>query len=366
MECSQAHEHLSAYLDDGLDHPTRRQVEEHLALCQECRRELGDLRLLVHDLHSLPKIAAPPDFLAQVHQRLEALSGWRKVIRCLFFPWQIKVPLELAGVTAAVLLFVFTYQGLKTGKEMSYYPPPAGPSALGESSRESFALKAAPEVTPGIVGTTPSRQDDALEKTRPLELALVIKFRPATEESALLRTRAPRKLPQTRAAAPSPRETTNGWAPLAPPKMPIPGPDSTVAGKMAAPPPPRPASPPADQQVQEETGTRLEKEGPAKPAEPLAAQPEFPRELTKPGARDPWLQVQDMVKSVHGTIISVQYRPETHIPQSLTVDVPAPQLPLLLEKLRLVGELPASPPNLIPADSRGMVRLHLELVLPPQ
>jgi len=55
-------EDLSAYLDDRLAPPQRSRVDEHLAACDRCRRELEDLRAVVRALRGLPQAPVPRSF----------------------------------------------------------------------------------------------------------------------------------------------------------------------------------------------------------------------------------------------------------------------------------------------------------------
>jgi hypothetical protein len=55
---------LGVYVLGGLDEPDRRSVEEHLAGCEDCRRERADLELIRADLEEVPPEAflhGPPE-----------------------------------------------------------------------------------------------------------------------------------------------------------------------------------------------------------------------------------------------------------------------------------------------------------------
>ncbi|MFA5339772.1 MAG: hypothetical protein WC317_06485 [Candidatus Omnitrophota bacterium] len=75
-------------------------------------------------MNALPKVKAPEDFLQKVHERIERRSAFEKIMRALFVPVKIKVPLELAAMAAAVILIVSTV-GIKKPMEQLAYAPKA-------------------------------------------------------------------------------------------------------------------------------------------------------------------------------------------------------------------------------------------------
>jgi hypothetical protein len=106
-ECDIIQPELSAYLDGELTPHRREQVEEHFAACPRCQEALAELKILAAGVAELPKLPAPPRFLADVRRKIaggsrpKALS-WQDY---LFRPFWIKIPLELAAVVA-VTIFV--------------------------------------------------------------------------------------------------------------------------------------------------------------------------------------------------------------------------------------------------------------------
>ncbi len=62
MKCLEALDHLSAYLDDTLEPGLRKQLEQHLARCPSCHREVDELRATVELCRTLPEVAPPPGF----------------------------------------------------------------------------------------------------------------------------------------------------------------------------------------------------------------------------------------------------------------------------------------------------------------
>ncbi|OGX28234.1 MAG: hypothetical protein A3F87_04780 [Omnitrophica WOR_2 bacterium RIFCSPLOWO2_12_FULL_51_24] len=63
-------------------------------------------------MSSLPKVKAPEDFLEKVHERIERRSAFEKIMRTLFVPVKVKVPLEVAAMAATIIL-IFSTIGIK-------------------------------------------------------------------------------------------------------------------------------------------------------------------------------------------------------------------------------------------------------------
>jgi anti-sigma factor RsiW len=80
MRCDQFNQWAGAYLDGELSEADRRRFEEHLASCEQCRREVADLRNLTEDLDMM-RFKEPGDeelqrYWTGVYNRLERSLGW--------------------------------------------------------------------------------------------------------------------------------------------------------------------------------------------------------------------------------------------------------------------------------------------------
>jgi predicted anti-sigma-YlaC factor YlaD len=80
MSCDQFNEWAGAYLDGELTEADRRRFEQHLATCEDCRREVADLRNLTEDLDMM-RFKEPGDeelarYWSGVYNRLERGLGW--------------------------------------------------------------------------------------------------------------------------------------------------------------------------------------------------------------------------------------------------------------------------------------------------
>jgi hypothetical protein len=115
-DCQKIRELLSDYVDGVLDDETRDLVDQHLLVCTACREEMESMQSLVEELKSLEPVQAPEDFLDQLHERMIPRFSHRRMLRALFVPSRIKIPLELAtALTAAIMIFsILTIQQSET------------------------------------------------------------------------------------------------------------------------------------------------------------------------------------------------------------------------------------------------------------
>lgn len=72
FSCGELVELVTAYLENDLDDPTLRRLQEHLAGCEGCRRYLAQFRATVDALGALPPEPPP----APMRERL--LSAFRQ------------------------------------------------------------------------------------------------------------------------------------------------------------------------------------------------------------------------------------------------------------------------------------------------
>ena len=71
--------------------------------------------------------------------------------------------------------------------------------------------------------------------------------------------------------------------------------------------------------------------------------------------------VSNLIESVEGKVISVQYEKETNLPQFITADVPARNYTALLEKLGQIGELQKPLPS-IAVEGEELLHLRIKLI----
>lgn len=186
MDCPRIKEMLSGYLDGALGPADNKVVEEHLASCAQCSVQLEDLRRTIAGLRGLDDVDPPAWFTQRVMARIREERPRGSLLRRLFFPLHVKVPLQTA---ATVLIAVATIYIFRT---MQHGAAPDGD--LRQGSETAIMEK---KEKPGEPQTSPAGPTAGTEA-------------PATRESIPpVVTPAPHR----RKAVPSPTETTADQAP---------------------------------------------------------------------------------------------------------------------------------------------------------
>lgn len=131
--CSDIENLLPLYEEGVLSDAEKRLVEEHLAHCDACCRELADLRKAAAMVRGLPEAALPPWFeekiMARVRKEAESQAkNW-------FWPLRFKIPVSLAATLVIAVLAVFIY---RAGEEpVQSVLPGAPPPAALETMRQT-------------------------------------------------------------------------------------------------------------------------------------------------------------------------------------------------------------------------------------
>lgn len=121
MDHDKAKDLFSPYLDGEVAPESRRDLEQHLAICIQCRTELESLRRTVGGLGRL-KQAAPETFLPAIKQQIFVRSRGR-----FFGPrWKLfgRIPFEwisLAMIIAMLLYYIFLLRRSPTGVKPASY-----------------------------------------------------------------------------------------------------------------------------------------------------------------------------------------------------------------------------------------------------
>ena len=148
--CQDFEKKLPAYqegLVSGLD---KKELEEHLRSCESCRLALQDLNKTRDLLGRLLEVDPPPWFTRKVMARVrEEAEGKRGLLRKLFYPLHIKIPLEAVASILVVVLAVYVFKA--TDPEMSLLrapsesvPPVPKDFAYREKGKEISPVPAAP------------------------------------------------------------------------------------------------------------------------------------------------------------------------------------------------------------------------------
>lgn len=168
MNCQEIRSLLSRYLEDDLDPDVKNLVRQHLASCSCCARELDVLKKMISSLGKMEKVEPPFDFLESIHERLERPSKARLILKRMFYPPHIKLPIEAVVVAATILLVVRIVNFISPDKVMvAMKPAPQeGKKRLKVSVKEEVALKT-PFVSKDEVEAEPKA--DAVRRAAPQE-----------------------------------------------------------------------------------------------------------------------------------------------------------------------------------------------------
>ncbi|MGD0266057.1 MAG: tetratricopeptide repeat protein [Candidatus Methylomirabilota bacterium] len=148
MRCDEARRVFSELYDEALSGAPLVTVTQHLASCPACRAEWANFRKAMQAVADLGTAEPSPGFAARVRRRLEAPSRWRRVLRWIFLPLHVKVPIQAAAVLLLAFAGLLLYQRspeLRRAIEPSQIPSPpvareapapAPPPAGGEPARK--------------------------------------------------------------------------------------------------------------------------------------------------------------------------------------------------------------------------------------
>jgi putative zinc finger protein len=222
MTCHDAREQLSALIDDALGAAERGAVEEHLATCAECRRELERLRGTVALLRAVEPARAPFGFVDRVLEAARPAPWPRRLFRALLLPWPVKLPIEAAAIVLVAVGVVYVFRSTLEPARL-YDAPPSGTTVLSDTappssdaSREAARPEAtrAPEATPAPEATRAKEAARTLEGARPQEAVRAREAERALEAAkARERDRAPEKQPREKKSPEGPPAMTTAPAP---------------------------------------------------------------------------------------------------------------------------------------------------------
>lgn len=165
MNCHDARELFSALLDEALTPDERARLDEHLAACSECGRELDGLRRTVALVQGLPSDHAPPGFVERVTAAAHPEPWLTRLARGLLVPWRLKLPLEAAALLLVAGLAVLVFRGTEEQRRAAQVagPPPTSverPTVLERPADQT------PEVATRAAEPPAPRQDQALTATQ--------------------------------------------------------------------------------------------------------------------------------------------------------------------------------------------------------
>ncbi len=163
MECRDIHDRLYDYAARLLGPGESSAVESHCKNCRDCREELKEIRGYMKAMSNMPAVKAPDRFLSSVKERMEEKNTLDKLIRFLFYPLKLKIPLEAAGVIGIAVIVLVLYKPvdyLRSPDTVIYEEEYADKTVPGVE-KDRFDKETAPEVTGD---TLVSRGDDRVRE----------------------------------------------------------------------------------------------------------------------------------------------------------------------------------------------------------
>ena len=162
MNCLQAEENFSAYLEDALDYQTLQRFESHIVECATCRREYARFSESVKASQQLPQIEPSPYFMPTLQQRLAeeqrgTLSFWQRLLHIFNMPkWALSGIMVLLLITATV---TFLYHDDFFNREI----PPTNEQS--SSINNQFLPRASgTSDSPGAISTQPMQKHYTLKR----------------------------------------------------------------------------------------------------------------------------------------------------------------------------------------------------------
>jgi len=293
MECAEISAHLSEYLDGALDAQTMIAVENHLQTCEECKKAFESLQSLVLELGDLDHIKAPHDFLEQLHDRMANRFLLSELIKKLFIPFKVKIPLQFATAVAMLILIFSIIHTPDIKKEIAGIPKKGG------DAEGVYEL--------GTKNDLEAKQ----KKDTPAPVAEIIKPVAPYPEKQL--TLLPREAEPPTITSRSKKTTAQ---PLSQGKAYLRKPAEEKAGVE-----PEPSVKEVSEPVELVMVLKLKEE----PASKVLS----PDEVLS--------RIRDLINNVKGTVLSTEYDQNTHQPESIHAEIPAEQYGFLCEKLQQLG-----------------------------
>jgi hypothetical protein len=320
MDCAEIKERLSAYVDDVLDAESKAVVEEHLSTCKDCQQEMVSLKALVRELGSLESVQPPRDFLDQLHARIEARSWFPRILRTLFMPMRVKIPLEFAGAVAVAILVFAVLHTQKDQLRLAQGPEGLRQERVAEKIAKEESLEEVPvglkqEKAPekGTADTFGKVAKDEAYKPQPAYRAATAE-QPPTEREIIELALVMKKEIRPESLAPG---AAMEVAPSSKKKM-----RRSLVLPQAAP----PAKPERDEDVDDSLS-----------------------KLTK------------LIELVGGEVVSIEYDEQTNAPASIRAQIPASQIHTFYNKLKELGDL-RTPPEAVTGKGQEVLPVSIRLL----
>jgi hypothetical protein len=207
MTCNEVDNLLPAYLEDILSPEEKKSIVVHLASCPRCSWAFADLKRAGELVRGLGEVEPPPFFEQRIMARVREEAGRKQgILRRLFYPLHIKVPIQaLATIFIAVLGFYVYQQGDPEMKQIVSLPMPrteigrdqnttASPQAPTDPSAVAPAKRSPavdfPDVNRQRFAAPPLEKSGKVDSMEELPTPKVESYPSAMKSAATVRTEA--------------------------------------------------------------------------------------------------------------------------------------------------------------------------------
>lgn len=201
MLCRDATERFSDYLDGFLSDEGRRALTQHLAACPWCREGWERFRSTVSLVGSLREVEVPQGFAAKVLEKTQR-RPWKRLLKTLFFPLHVKLPLEAFALLLIAFGAVLLYRGSPILQKEIQAPSPPQVQAPRPGSGQA-PPEARPQTEPPAPLKREQKAKDKAPAPAPSEAPAQPRSEVAQESAPLAKAAPPLGLAAKRALEPS-------------------------------------------------------------------------------------------------------------------------------------------------------------------
>jgi len=122
--CQRFKELISDYIEGGLNHDRKQEMDYHFKECLKCSTTTDQLKKLLQDLKELPKLTVSPDFETILRARIRLENGLtRRREESFLSSWKFRAPAYAISAILIILAAITTFS--QFNKRNKFYPPDA-------------------------------------------------------------------------------------------------------------------------------------------------------------------------------------------------------------------------------------------------
>ena len=153
--CREIEDLLPLYEEGVLSGAEKRDVDEHLARCSNCQKELTYLKKASRLVEQLPPVEEPPWFQQKIMARVRTEAQKKRSVQKWFYPLRVKVPAQIMATLVIAVLAVYIYRSAdeEVRRVLPGAPPPAveilkdpgpAPQETPQAQKKSASVAEAP------------------------------------------------------------------------------------------------------------------------------------------------------------------------------------------------------------------------------